>query len=133
MRRTSASANDRQPCSANARFSANAMSAAVSSRVPSRSNNTADKDCPRHCAAAPLCIERDADGAVIAAHDGGMDLGALHRIAQLTRHQHVIDSPPDVPRPGIREMTPPRIMAVALGKQPESVHKTRIHQRLESS
>jgi len=44
-----------QPRSDIARFSASAISAAVSSRVPSRSNSTASSARPRHC------IRRDAD------------------------------------------------------------------------
>jgi len=40
--------------------------------------------------------ESDADGAMIAAQDVGVDGRALDGLSQLRRHQHVIDSPPDV-------------------------------------
>src|SRR5258708_25996446 len=107
LRRTSYSTNGLQPYSTIVRLSANAMSATVSNSVPSRSNSTAARRCPRQCAPLGLCIERDADGAMIAAHDGGMDLGGLHRVAQLPRYPNLVDSPPDVPRPRIGEMAPP--------------------------
>src|ERR1700679_131657 len=99
MRRTSLSANGLQPYSSIVRFSANAMSATVSSKVPSRSNSTADRGCPRQFAAADLCIDTDADRTMIAAHDGGMYLGTLHGSSQFFRYEHVVDSPPDVARP----------------------------------
>src|SRR5882724_10946826 len=132
MCRTSSSANGLQPYSSIVRLSANAISATVSSSVPSRSNSTAPRRRPRQCALLGLCIERDADRAMIAAHDGGMDLGALHRVAQLPRHENVVDSPPDVPRPRIGEMAPPRIVPITLGEQPEGVGETRVHEILES-
>src|SRR5216684_1747175 len=130
--RTSSSANGLQSYSARVRLSANAISATVSNSVPSRSNSTAPRRCPRQCAPWGLCIERDADRAMIAAHDGGMDLGALHRVAQMPRHENVVDSPPDVPRPRIGEMAPPRVVPVTLGEQPEGVDEPRIHEILES-
>src|ERR1700677_1132772 len=101
------------------RLSAKAMSAAVSSSVPSRSNSTAQSVCPRHCAPGELCIEIDADRAMIAAHHRRMDLRTLHRVAQLPRYQNVVDSPPDVARPRIGEMAPPRVMSVTLREQPK--------------
>src|ERR1700678_224603 len=121
MRRTSLSAKGLPPYSSRVRFSANAISATVSSKVPSRSNSTADSGRPRHFASAGLCIEIDADRTMIAAHHGGMDLGALHGAAQFLRHQNVVDSPPDVTRPGIGEMTPPRVVPVPLREQTECI------------
>src|SRR5882672_52412 len=132
MPRTSTSANALQSYSTIIRLSAKAISATVSSSVPSRSNSTAARRCPRQCASSRLCIERDTDRAMIAPQDGGMDLGLLHRVAQLPRHEHVIDSPPDVARPRIGEMTPPRVVPVALREQAKGVDETRIHEVLES-
>src|SRR3984957_20062959 len=131
-RRTSPSARDSQPCSSIVRFNANAISCTVSRSVPSRSNNTADSGCPRQCAAFTSCIESDADRTVIAAHDGGMNLGAFHRVAQLPRDENIIDPPSDVARPRIREVTPPRVVPVALRKQAKGIHESRIHDVLES-
>src|ERR1700733_2533048 len=108
------------------------MSATVSSSVPSRSNSTAQSVCPRHCAPAELCIESDADRTMIAAHHRGMDLRALHRVTQLPRYENVVDSPPNVARPRIGEMAPPRVMPVPLCEQPKGIHETRIHKILES-
>src|SRR5271165_400857 len=69
---------------------------------------------------------------MIAAHHLGMDLGALHRRAQLSRHEYVVDSPSDVARPRIGEMTPPRIMSIALREQPKGIDEAGIHEILES-
>src|SRR5260370_23772388 len=132
MRRTSSSANGLQSSSAIVRFNANAISAPVSNSVPSRSNSTAARRCAREFASLGLRIERDTDRAMIAPHDGGMDLGALHRVAQLRRYQNVVDSPPDVARPRIGEMAPPRVVPVALGEQPKGVDEARSHEILES-
>src|SRR3569833_1222502 len=58
-------------------------------------------------------IECDADGAVIAAHDVGMDFRGLHGIAELCRHEEVIDPPSHVTCTGVGDITTPRVMTVA--------------------
>src|SRR5580700_5319384 len=60
-----------------------------------------------------------------------MNLGALDRGAQLRRYQYIIDSPPYVARPRIGEVTPPRIMPIALGEQPEGVDESGVDKSLE--
>src|SRR3984893_2917627 len=132
MRRTSSSATASKSYSTIVRLSAKAISAAVSTSVPSRSNSIPARRCPRQCAPSRLCIERNADRAMIAPHHGGMDLGALHRVAQLPRDENVVDSPPDVACPGIGEMTPPRVVPVTLGEQPKGVDEACLHEILES-
>src|ERR1700678_2807746 len=132
MRRTSLLANGLQPYSSIVRFSANAMSATVSSKVPSRSNSTADRGCPRQRAAADLCIDTDADRTVIAAHDARMYLGALHGGAHFFRYENIVDSPPDVARPRIGKMAPPRVVPIALREHAERIDEARVHEILES-
>src|SRR6267154_1476174 len=75
--------------------------------------------------------QSDADGAVIAAQNLRMNRRALHRAAQDGRRQKIVDSPPDVARPGVRKMTPPRIVAVSLRKEAERIDEPRIHHILK--
>src|SRR5260221_5769827 len=74
----------------------------------------------------------DADGAVIAAQNFRVNRRAVHRAAQDGRHQKIVDSPPDVARPRVGKMTPPRIVAVSLREEPERIDETRIHHILKS-
>ena len=61
-----------------------------------------------------------------------MNLGTLDRGAQLRRYQHVVDSPSDIASPGIGEMAPPRVVAVALFEFPEGVDESGVDESLES-
>src|SRR5258708_17452457 len=69
---------------------------------------------------------------MVAAHDGSMDFCTLHRIAKRGRYHEVIDSPPDVSRPRIGKMAPPRIVAIALGEQAERIDKAGVDEGLKS-
>src|SRR5258707_6237814 len=69
---------------------------------------------------------------MVAAHDGSMDFCTLHRIAKRGRYHQVIDSPPDVSRPRIGKITPPRLVAIALGEQAERVDEAGVDEGLKS-
>ena len=69
---------------------------------------------------------------MIAPHDLGMDLGGGHPAAQRRGHQEVVDPPPDVARPRVREMAPPGVVSVALLEQPEGIDESRVDEVLKS-
>src|SRR3984893_3565853 len=86
----------------------------------------------RSPAGYPGSAQGDADGAVIAAQNLRVNRRAAHRAAQGGRHQKIVDSPPYVARPGVRKMTPPRIVAVSLREEPERIDEPRVHHILKS-
>src|ERR1700684_4289320 len=69
---------------------------------------------------------------MITAHDVGVNLRALDGIAQRCRHHQIVDSPSDVARPRIGEVTPPRIVAVALCEEPERIDEACIDEGLKT-
>ena len=69
---------------------------------------------------------------MIAAHHVRVDLRGADLLGQRLRHQHVVDPPADVPGAAIGALAPPRVVAVALGEQPEGVDEARVEERLET-
>src|SRR5260221_13739316 len=69
---------------------------------------------------------------MIAAHYFGVDSRGFDRSPQCSRHQKIVDSPPDIAGPGVREVTPPRVVTISLSEQPERIDESGIHQILKS-
>src|SRR5688572_18735797 len=69
---------------------------------------------------------------MIRPQDVRMDLRALHFLLQSVGYQYVVDSPSDVARARIREVAPPRIVAVALGEDAERVDEPGVDEILEA-
>lgn len=57
---------------------------------------------------------------------------ALETRAKRSRDQKVIQPPTDIPRARRAHRTPPRVMAAALFKFPERIHKTRVHESVKT-
>src|SRR6187402_1643423 len=79
-----------------------------------------------------LKIERDAYRAVIRTHDLDVDFRFLHLLFQRFGYEHVVDSPSHVARARVCEMTPPRVVAVALRENAEGIYETGVDEILET-
>src|SRR5689334_13809095 len=80
-----------------------------------------------------LDIKRNTYWAVVGAHLLRVNLSSFNLRLQLGRHQHVINTPADIPGPGICPMCPPGVMAITFSKHPEGVDKSVINKVLETS
>jgi len=69
---------------------------------------------------------------VVAAHDVGVNLGDRDALDEARRHQKVIDAPADVSRTSVREIRPPRVVAVAFVKQSKGVDETGVEEVLKA-
>ena len=70
-----------------------------------------------------LQLEGDTHRAIIAARHVGINLGRHNGLSQISGHQHVIDSPPDIARTRIGEVAPPCVMTIPLFEHPKGVNE----------
>src|SRR5262249_53503954 len=68
------------------------------------------------------------DRTVIAPHYLRADPRAAERLPHFFRCDEIIDAPPDVSRPAVHHLAPPRIVSAARLELPESVDETRVEQ-----
>src|SRR5690242_3846041 len=69
---------------------------------------------------------------MIASHDVSVDLRRLDRLAQSLGDEEVVDSPANVARPRVGEVTPPAVVAVTLLEEAQRIDEAGIDEVLES-